>query len=120
MAVEQLKTLVIDALDDMKGRDITTLDVRGISGVTDYMVVCSGTSNRHVKSLADNVWVEAKKAGFVPMGMEGQQTGEWVLVDFGDVVVHIMLPEARLFYDLERLWQVPAPGSESGDGSDES
>lgn len=120
MAVEQLKTLVIDALEEVKGRDITTLDVRGISGVTDYMVVCSGTSNRHVKSLADNVWVEAKKAGFTPMGMEGQQTAEWVLVDFGDVVVHVMLPEARLFYDLERLWQVPAASGESSDGGDES
>ncbi|WP_372862707.1 ribosome silencing factor [Spongiibacter sp.] len=121
MAVEQLKTLVIDALEDLKGRDITTLDVRGISGVTDYMVICSGTSNRHVKSLADNVWVDAKKAGFTPLGMEGQQTADWVLVDFGDVVVHIMLPEARLFYDLERLWQVPAAGdSDSSDGADES
>ena len=112
MAVEQLKTLVIDALDDMKGRDITTLDVRGISGVTDYMVVCSGTSSRHVKSLADNVWVEAKKAGYTPLGMEGQQSADWILVDFGDLVVHVMLPEARQFYDLERLWQVPAGGGD--------
>ena len=108
MAVEQLKTLVIDALEEVKGRDITTLDVRGISGVTDYMVVCSGTSNRHVKSLADNVWVEAKKQGYTPLGLEGQQSSDWILVDFGDVVAHVMLPEARQFYDLERLWQVPA------------
>ncbi|MDX1506075.1 MAG: ribosome silencing factor [Spongiibacter sp.] len=106
MAVEQLKALAIEALDDLKGRDIVTLDVRGVSGVTDYMVVCSGTSNRHVKSLAQNVWVEAKKAGYTPLGMEGEQSADWVLVDFGDVVVHVMLPEARLFYDLERLWQV--------------
>lgn len=114
MAVEQLKALAIEALDDLKGRDIVTLDVRGISGVTDYMIVCSGTSNRHVKSLAQNVWVEAKKAGFMPLGIEGEQASDWVLVDFGDVVVHVMLPEARLFYDLERLWQVaPSPDDES-------
>ena len=112
MAVEELKTRVIDALEDLKGRDITTLDVRGISGVTDYMVVCSGPSSRHVKSLADNVWVEAKKAGFTPLGMEGQQSADWILVDFGDLVVHVMLPEARQFYDLERLWQVPAGGGD--------
>tara|TARA_R110001583_G_scaffold14187_13_gene59677 strand:+ start:1500 stop:1856 length:357 start_codon:yes stop_codon:yes gene_type:complete len=112
MNAEQVQKLVQDALEDVKGREIVTLDVRGMSGVTDYMVVCSGTSNRHVKSLADNVWVEVKKKGLVPIGMEGQETGEWVLVDLGDVVVHVMLPEARVFYDLERLWQVPEPGSE--------
>ncbi|MFT5888112.1 MAG: ribosome-associated protein [Zhongshania sp.] len=113
MDVEQLKKVVINALEDVKGRDIVVLDVRGLSSVTDYMVMCSGTSNRHVKSLADNVWVEVKKRGEVPLGMEGQDTGDWVLVDLGDVMVHVMLPEARLFYDLERLWQVPAPGSDA-------
>jgi ribosome-associated protein len=112
MDVENLKKVVIDALEDLKGRDIVTLDVRGLSGVTDYMVVCSGTSSRHVKSLADNVWVEAKKQGYTPMGMEGQQAGDWILVDFGDVVVHVMQPEARQFYDLERLWNVPAKSGE--------
>ncbi|MDF1691241.1 MAG: ribosome silencing factor [Zhongshania sp.] len=120
MDVEQLKNLVLEALTDVKGRDIVAIDVRGVSGVTDYMVVCSGTSNRHVKSLADNTWVEAKKKGIVPIGMEGQDTGDWVLVDFGDVVVHVMLPEARLFYDLERLWQVPELGSEPGSEPDAS
>lgn len=114
MDAEQLKKLVIDSLEDVKGRDIVALDVRDMSGVTDFMVVCSGTSNRHVKSLADNVWVEVKKRGIVPLGMEGENTGDWVLVDLGDVVVHVMLPEARLFYDLERLWQVPVPGSDEG------
>ncbi|CAA0094633.1 Ribosomal silencing factor RsfS [Zhongshania aliphaticivorans] len=112
MDAEQLKKLVVDSLEDVKGRDIVVLDVRGMSGVTDFMVVCSGTSNRHVKSLANNVWVDAKKSDVVPLGMEGEDAGDWVLVDFGDVVVHIMLPEARLFYDLERLWQVPVPGSD--------
>ncbi|MBQ0796117.1 ribosome silencing factor [Zhongshania sp.] len=112
MDAEQLKKLVIDSLEEIKGRDIVTLDVREMSGVTDFMVVCSGTSNRHVKSLANNVWVEVKKRGIVPLGIEGENTGDWVLVDFGDVVVHVMLPEARLFYDLERLWQVPVPGTD--------
>ncbi|WP_269619738.1 ribosome silencing factor [Zhongshania sp. BJYM1] len=112
MDAEQLKKLVIDSLEDVKGREIVALDIREMSGVTDFMVVCSGTSNRHVKSLAHNVWVEVKKRGIVPLGMEGEDTGDWVLVDLGDVVVHVMLPEARLFYDLERLWQVPVPGSD--------
>ncbi|MBW2942317.1 ribosome silencing factor [Zhongshania aquimaris] len=112
MDAEQLKKLVIDSLEEIKGRDIVTLDVREMSGVTDFMVVCSGTSNRHVKSLANNVWVEVKKRGIVPLGIEGENTGDWVLVDFGDVVVHVMLPEARLFYDLERLWQVPVLGTD--------
>ncbi|MFT7403289.1 ribosome silencing factor [Zhongshania sp.] len=112
MDAEQLKKLVTDSLEEVKGRDIVALDVRGISGITDFMVVCSGTSNRHVKSLANNVWVEVKKRGIVPLGIEGENAGDWVLVDFGDVVVHVMLPEARLFYDLERLWQVPVPGSD--------
>lgn len=107
MDAEQLKKLVVTALEDIKGQDIVCIDVREISGVTDYMVICSGTSNRQVKSLADNVWVEAKKAGVIPLGMEGQQEADWVLVDFGDVVAHVMLPEARQFYDLERLWSVP-------------
>tara|TARA_R110001592_G_scaffold6045_5_gene32801 strand:- start:1052 stop:1396 length:345 start_codon:yes stop_codon:yes gene_type:complete len=112
MDAEQLKKLVTDSLEEVKGRDIVALDVRGISGITDFMVVCSGTSNRHVKSLANNVWVEVKKRGIVPLGIEGENAGDWVLVDFGDVVVHVMLPEARLFYDLERLWQVPVPGND--------
>lgn len=105
---DALRDIIVEALDDMKGKEIVVLDVRNISGVTDYMVVCSGTSNRHVKSLADNVWVEAKKQGYSPLGLEGQQSSDWILVDFGDVVAHVMLPEARQFYDLERLWQVPA------------
>lgn len=109
-----LRDLIVEALDDLKGKDIVTLDVRNISGVTDYMVVCSGTSSRHVKSLADNVWVEAKKQGYTPLGMEGQQSSDWILVDFGDVVAHVMMPDARQFYDLERLWQVPAGGPQSG------
>ncbi len=114
MKAENLKKLVIAALEDLKARDVAVLDVRGLTGVTDYMVVACGTSNRHVKSLADNVAIEAKKQGVPPLGVEGQEAAEWVLVDFGDVVVHVMLPEARQFYDIERLWSVPAV-SQPGD-----
>jgi ribosome-associated protein len=104
MDVNTLKTLVIDALDDLKAVNTVTLDVTDLTDVTDYLVITSGTSNRHVKSLANNVVVEAKKAGLPPLGVEGDDVGEWVLVDFGDVVVHVMLPATRDFYDLERLW----------------
>ncbi len=110
MKSKQLAELVAAALDDIKARDTVVLDVRGMTGVTDYMVVSSGTSNRHVKSLASNVVDEAKQKGVRTIGVEGDDTGEWVLVDFGDVVVHVMLPDARAFYDIERLWSVPVGG----------
>lgn len=104
MQAEQLRDLVVDALDDLKAVNTVTLDVTGLTDVMDFLVVASGTSNRHVKSLADNVCVKAKKQGQPPIGVEGEDAGEWVLVDFGDVVVHVMLPATRDFYDLERLW----------------
>lgn len=107
MESEALKSLVLEALDDLKAVNPVELDVSGLTDVMDYLVVASGTSNRHVKSLADNVCMEAKKAGVRPLGVEGEQAAEWVLVDFGDVVVHVMLPATRDFYDLERLWQAP-------------
>jgi ribosome silencing factor RsfS/YbeB/iojap len=103
---EQLRTLVLAALDDLKARDITEVDVRGKSNVTDLMVVASGTSSRHVKSIAEEVVKRAKQAGVPPIGVEGQREAEWVLVDLGDVVVHVMLPRTREFYGLERLWTV--------------
>lgn len=108
---QDITALVIEALDDLKAKDIVTLDVTALTGVTDYMVIASGTSNRHVKSLADNVVSEAKEQGVRPIGVEGEADGEWVLVDFGDVLVHVMLPEARAFYDLESLWS-PAPDTQ--------
>jgi len=111
MDSEPLKELVLEALDDLKAVNTVTLDVADLTDVMDYMVVASGTSNRHVKSLADNVCVEAKKQGMRPLGVEGQDAGEWVLVDFGDVVVHVMLPATRDFYDLERLWVRTDTGS---------
>ena len=104
MQAEQLKELVVDALDDLKAVNTVTMDVTGLTDVMDFLVIASGTSNRHVKSLADNVCMEAKKQGQRALGIEGENAGEWVLVDFGDVVVHVMLPATRDFYDLERLW----------------
>ena len=101
------------ALEDLKAVDTVVLDVRELSSVMDWLIVASGTSNRHVKSLADNVMMKAKQQGLRPLGVEGERVGEWVLVDFGDVVVHVMQPAARSFYDLERLWSVQSaqPGS---------
>ena len=96
--------LVVDALDDLKAVDTKIVDVRGLSSVMDFLVVASGNSSRHVKSLADNVVVKAKEAGCPPCGVEGENDADWVLVDLGDVVVHVMQPAARSFYDLERLW----------------
>lgn len=104
MEHEQLKKFVIDKIEDLKARDIVDLDVKGKSTVTDTMLVCSGNSKRHVVSIAENLVVEAKKAGFPPLGMEGGDTGEWVLVDLGDVILHVMQDEARDFYQLEKLW----------------
>ena len=104
MESEALKQLVIDALDDLKAINTVSLDVSGLTDVMDHMVITSGSSSRHVKSLATNVSAEAKKRGLQPLGIEGADAGEWVLVDFGDVVVHVMLPATRDFYDLERLW----------------
>lgn len=101
-----LAMIAIEALNDLKGQQITVLDVQKLTTVTDTMIVCTGTSNRHVKSLAQNVAEEAKKAGHRPLGMEGAETGEWVLVDLGGVVVHVMQAQARMFYQLEKLWTV--------------
>ncbi len=104
MQTESLIKLVETALEDMKARDIVLLDVRGKSDVTDYMVIASGSSNRHVKAVAENVLVAVKKAGLEAMGVEGLEASEWALVDLGDVVVHVMQPQTRALYDLERLW----------------
>jgi ribosome-associated protein len=107
MKADKLKHLIVGALDDLKAVNTVTLDVTGLTDVMDCLVIASGTSNRHVKSLANNVSMEAKKQGVRPLGVEGDDAGEWVLVDFGDVVVHIMLPATRDLYDLERLWASP-------------
>jgi ribosome-associated protein len=100
-----LSQVVLDALADMKAVDVKALDVRGITDITDTMVVASGTSDRHVKSIADRVVQRCKEAGFRPYGMEGERDGEWVLLDLQDLVLHVMLPRVREFYALEKLWQ---------------
>ena len=100
-----LKAMVVDAIDDMKGQNVVVLEVGAMTAETDFMVVATGTSNRHVRSIVDNVVEAAKKAGCVVRGVEGRETNEWVLVDLGDVVAHVMQAEARTFYELERLWE---------------
>lgn len=108
MQLEQLRQLVITAIEDLKGEDLVELDVKGKTSVTDLMMIVSGTSSRHVKSIADNIVTEAKAAGVRPLGVEGETQAEWVLVDLGDVVIHVMQPHVREFYDLERLWRFDA------------
>jgi ribosome-associated protein len=102
--VSPLQATVTAALDDMKAVNVKVLDVRGLTDIADTMVIASGTSDRHVRSIADNVARKAKEAGFRPLGTEGARDGEWVLVDLTDILVHVMLPRVREFYGLERLW----------------
>ena len=115
-AVEDLLQAVREAVGELKAKDTVEIDVRGKSSVTDFMVVASGTSSRHVKSIADEVVKFAKRLDVMPLGVEGEREAEWVLVDLGDVVVHVMLPRVREFYALERLWTV---GDEPPEGIDE-
>jgi len=110
MNSEALTDLVVDALDDVKAKDIVRLDVRDMTVVTDYMVIASGTSNRHVKALVDNVAEKARAAGRRPIGIEGEEGGEWVLLDLEDTLVHVMLPKVREFYNLEKLWSISPQG----------
>ncbi len=110
MNSEQLSSLVVDALDDTKAQDIIKLDVRNMTTVTDYMIVASGTSNRHVRALVENVAEKARKAGHKPIGVEGEEGGEWVLLDLQDALVHVMLPKVREFYNLEKLWSLGSSG----------
>src|SRR3990167_4110241 len=105
MTPEALRDLAVQALDDMKGIDIVNMDVRSLTSITDYMVMCTGRSTRHVKALAETVAVKAKEMKVSPVRMEGEQESEWVLVDLGDVVVHVMLATTRSFYSLEDLWE---------------
>lgn len=108
MNLEQMKDVVVDALEDVKAIDIRVIDVGHLTDVADALVIASGSSNRQVKALANSVREKCREHDEKPLGAEGEAQGEWVLLDYGQLVVHIMLPETREFYDLERLWQMAA------------
>lgn len=104
MNTEQLQEFILTTLEDYKAIDVTTLDVRDMTDIADAMIICSGTSKRHLQTLAEQLVVRAKENGLTPKGVEGEKDGEWVLVDLTDIVVHIMMPATREFYSLEKLW----------------
>lgn len=118
MSVDELRTLVRKALEDLKAEDIVELDVKGKTSVADTIFVASGNSARHVKSIANNVVMEAKHAGNQPLSVEGETDADWVLVDLGDVIVHVMQAQAREFYDLEGLWKVTIKDKQAMDAAD--
>jgi len=107
---EELCDLVVDALEEIKAQDIVKLNVSDMTTVTDWMIVASGTSSRHVQALVDNVVEKAREAGRRPTGIEGESGGEWVLLDLQDALVHVMLPKIREFYNLEKLWSITPSG----------
>ena len=115
MSLEFVNTVIIPTLDDAKAADISLLNVTELTDVTDFMVVCTGTSRPHVNSLANRVIEQAKAHGVRPLGSEGEDVGEWVLVDLGDVVVHIMQADTREFYNLEKLWRATETAREDRD-----
>lgn len=102
--LEAMKTAVVDAIEDVKGFDITVMDVRKLTSMTNYMIVASANSTRQCKAIADNVREKVKEKGYAIRGTEGEKEGEWVLVDLDDIVVHLMLPTTRAYYNLEQLW----------------
>jgi ribosome-associated protein len=105
LTFEQLRDLVLHALEDFKALDIQQIDVAGQTPLADMFVVASGNSVRHIKSMAENLVQKAKEAGHPPLGIEGDRQAEWVLVDLNDIIVHLMLPQTRAFYNLEKLWE---------------
>ncbi len=118
MEQNELQTLVVNALEDMKANDITVMDVSALTSMTNTLVIASGTSDRHVRACANAVSQEAKQAGVKPLGTEGEDSGEWVLVDLGDIIVHVMKPEAREYYDLEKFWTDFSRNGEKESGSE--
>ena len=109
----KLTRLVADALEDMKASDITALDIRHLTPLADSMFVASGRSDRHVRAIAEALVERCEQAGFRPLGIEGLDSGEWVLIDLADVIVHVMLPRTRDFYEIEKLWDISRPVGES-------
>lgn len=101
---QTLHDFIVDKIDDMKGKEIITLDVQGKSSITEEMIICTGTSSRHVNSIANHLIDEAKKAGYLVLGSEGKQDGDWIVVDMDTVIVHVLQEESRQLYDLEKLW----------------
>jgi ribosome-associated protein len=110
---QDVRKLAVDAIDELKGQDVVELDVHTLTDVTDCLVIASGRSDRHVKSLAQNVIEKAKAAGVQPLGVEGLDEGDWVLVDLCDVVVHVMQPETRDYYEIEKLWSKMDSGTKA-------
>jgi ribosome-associated protein len=102
--LDSMKAAVVDALEDIKGFDIAVMDVRKLTNMTSYMIVASATSSRQAKAMGDNVREKMKEKGYNIRGTEGEKEGEWVLVDLNDIVVHIMVPATRAYYNLEQLW----------------
>ncbi len=116
LSAQQLHQLVLSTLEDLKALDIKSVDVTGLNPLTDHLVVASGNSTRHVKSMADKLVQVAKANGVKPLGVEGEREAQWVLVDLNDVIVHLMLPQARAFYNIEKLWEV-SKDKRSGSGT---
>jgi ribosome-associated protein len=115
METKELLDLVVDVLDSNKATDIVTLDVHELTTITDWMVICTATSKRHVHALGDHVVMKVKSEGMLPLGVEGEAQNEWLLVDLGNIVIHIMMPEIRKFYSLEKLWSATLKVREDGD-----
>ena len=115
LELEELKTLVIESIEDVKGINLCVLDVKGKTSVTDVMIIVSGNTSRQVRAIANSVIMDVKKAGHPPLGAEGEEYGEWALVDLGDIIVHIMQPSIRDFYNLEKLWGEDSPASAADD-----
>lgn len=120
MKASELRDHVVAALEDLKGVNIVTLDVAALTPMTDYMVLVTGTSNRHVKALVDTANESSKAIGIQPLGIEGRESYDWVLVDLADVIVHVMNEEARNFYELERLWSDLDEAGDTEEASDSS
>lgn len=111
---KRLEKIVIEALEELKALDIIVIDVKRLTQVTDTMIICTGTSNRHVKSIADNVIEKVKKKKVIPLGVEGEQDAEWILIDLSNIIVHVMQQKTRDFYGLEKLWNLPKRGKKEG------